>query len=270
MTKKLSKVQIRKLTHNIPPTRYPRRLEDWYCRKIKSFVRAWKKYAMLFLNERLKPYIKGGVVVLDDKNDDPDWLSKLIQQLAIMNFTINHSEPDVIIDEVTGKFVKSINHFSFINVKAQTAIVGLDPISNNKAIRDYVKGKIAENTQLIKSMRSEYVDRLQEDIYRSITKGGGVTDVTSAITKRTHMANDHASLIANDQTGSIVSQLDSYRSKNAGSERYVWRSMEDNRVRPKHQELDGRTFKYDDPSGGDDGQLPGEPIRCRCVADPIF
>ena len=46
--------------------------------------------------------------------------------------------------------------------------------------------------------------------------------------------------------------------------------MEDGRVRPKHQELDQKVFSYDDPDGGDNGQLPGEPINCRCVALPVI
>ncbi|MES5128901.1 hypothetical protein [Lactobacillus crispatus] len=45
--------------------------------------------------------------------------------------------------------------------------------------------------------------------------------------------------------------------------------MEDDRYRPKHQVI-GTRQTYDDPTGGDDGQMPGEPINCRCVADPIF
>lgn len=84
------------------------------------------------------------------------------------------------------------------------------------------------------------------------------------------MTANHAKLIANDQTGSIVSQLDSYRAKRAGARKYIWRSMEDNRVRPKHRELDGTEQVYGNPDGGDDGQMPGEPIRCRCVALPVF
>ncbi|WP_081495928.1 minor capsid protein [Lactobacillus pasteurii] len=103
-----------------------------------------------------------------------------------------------------------------------------------------------------------------------MTKGGGVTSVTKAIVDRTHMTANHAKLIANDQTGSIISQLDSYRAKRAGARKYIWRSMEDNRARPKHRELDGTEQVYGNPDGGDDGQMPGEPIRCRCVALPVF
>ena len=65
-------------------------------------------------------------------------------------------------------------------------------------------------------------------------------------------------------------ELNTYRNKQAGAGSYIWQTMEDDRVRPAHQDLDGKQFDYDDPNGGDDGQLPGQPINCRCVATPVF
>lgn len=207
---------------------------------------------------------------MDDATDDPSWADKVQHQLDLMAFSMETAHQDSKMTQIATRFVKALDSFSYNNVKMQTAIVGLDPISDNNLLRNFTKAKIAENVSLIKSMKSSYIQSLQKDIYRSITKGGGVQAITDAITQRTHMAYNHALLIANDQTGTIISQLDAYRAKSAGAEKYVWRSMEDARVRPKHRELDGRTFKYNDPAGGDDGQLPGEPIRCRCVATPVF
>jgi SPP1 gp7 family putative phage head morphogenesis protein len=41
----------------------------------------------------------------------------------------------------------------------------------------------------------------------------------------------------------------------------------DERVRDEHEGLDGEQFDYDDlPSEG----LPGEPIQCRCYAEPVL
>lgn len=118
-------------------------------------------------------------------------------------------------------------------------------------------------------MKQSYQDSLRQDIYNSITSGGGVTSISKALMKRTQMTYSHAQLIANDQTGSIVSQLNFYRASHTGATKYIWHSMEDRRVRPKHRALDGKTFDIDDPNGGDDGQKPGEPIRCRCYAEFI-
>lgn len=253
------------------PTRYPMKLEQQYARDLKKVVTDWDRGARSCAKFYLKQYVNGGTQLkLDDAAGDPNWIDKLNQQIELMGFSMQQASKRHDVNSIATKFVRALNSFSYQNVKAQAAIVGLDPISDNNVLRNYVKGKIQENVSLINSMYSTYWHSLEKDIYRSITSGGGITSITDAITKRTGMGKKHADLIANDQTGTIISQLNAYRAKAAGAEKYLWRSMEDRRVRPKHRELDGKTFKYSDPNGGDDGQLPGEPIRCRCLAEPIF
>lgn len=253
------------------PTRYPMKLEQQYARDLKKVVTDWDRGARSCAKFYLKQYVNGGTQLkLDDATGDPNWIDKLNQQIELMGFSMQQASKRHDVNSIATKFVRSLNAFSYNNVKAQAAIVGLDPISDNNVLRNYVKGKIQENVSLINSMYSSYWHSLEKDIYRSITSGGGITSLTDAIIKRTGMARRHADLIANDQTGTIISQFNAYRAKSAGAEKYLWRSMEDRRVRPKHRELDGKTFKYGDPHGGDDGELPGEPIRCRCIAEPIF
>ena len=253
-------------------TRYPWNLERQYVKDINGLVTDWNHGATLFLKVYLKRFVNGGTgLKLDDATNDLNWSDNIQRQISLLGFSIQQAgQNDKRITNIATKFVRSLNSFSYMNVKEQTAIVGLDPISDNTVFRNWVKTHIGYNVSLITTMRENYTNSLKNDIYRSITKGGGTRDIANAIVKRTHMAREHAQLIATDQTGKIISQFDAYRAKSAGAEKYVWRSMEDSRVRPKHRELDGRTFKYNDPHGGDDGQLPGEPIRCRCVADPVF
>ena len=50
-----------------------------------------------------------------------------------------------------------------------------------------------------------------------------------------------------------------------GITHYTWRTSQDERVRHEHVLRDGRRFAWDNPP--DDGH-PGQPIRCRCVAEP--
>jgi len=38
-------------------------------------------------------------------------------------------------------------------------------------------------------------------------------------------------------------------------------------VRPRHQELDGKEFDYDNPPA--EG-LPGQPVGCRCFAESVI
>lgn len=227
---------------------------------------------MYYVDLYVKPYVKGGKSLLSDASEtnDTTWIERLKQQLDLMSFSIETAQTTADITRIATKFVRAINTFNYHNVKMQTAIVGIDPISEDVAIRAYVKGKIAENVSLIKTMQSNYLNSLQDAIYRSITKGSGITQITEEITKRTGMSARHAKMIATDQTGSIIGQLQAYRSQKAGAKYYIWQSMEDNRVRPRHQTLDETKQRYGDPNGGDDGQLPGEPISCRCLQVPVF
>ena len=257
----------------VPKTRYPMNLEKSYLAAIKRLVLSWKKTAQWYANYYLKSYMLGGALSVDandeDKND-PHKIERLATIIALMILAIKNSKSERELESIATQFVLSINSFSYSNTSAQAKAITSQTIANNPTIQALLKAKIKENTSYITSLRDSYISQLRNDIYRTISNGGGATDLTKVIMKRTGMAYNHARLIANDQTGSILAQLNKYRATHAGFEKYMWQSMEDGRVRPKNQELDQKVFRYDDPDGGDDGQLPGEPINCRCVAMPVI
>jgi SPP1 gp7 family putative phage head morphogenesis protein len=61
------------------------------------------------------------------------------------------------------------------------------------------------------------------------------------------------------------------RQRELGVERFVWRTMGDERVRDEHDELKGETFSYDDPPEIDgEPTLPGDDVQCRCYAEPVL
>ncbi|MDH5106303.1 phage minor head protein [Lentilactobacillus diolivorans] len=266
MAGKLTKEQVKQLTHNIPKTRYSWTLETYYARRLRQLISNWKQIASDHINRMINPLVTGGSLMLADDDHADD----VAAAIAIMLVAINGSESDIYLASLATSFVNSVNTFSYHNVQAQANHVGLKAIESNSTIDDYTKMKIKENVALIKSMKQGFVDRIEKTIYESINSGGGVGQIAKFLTKTTQMANNHAALIANDQTGSILGQLDTYRQQKAGAYGYIWQSMEDARVRPTHQALDQTFQKYNDPDGGDDGQMPGEPIRCRCVALPTF
>jgi len=47
----------------------------------------------------------------------------------------------------------------------------------------------------------------------------------------------------------------------------VWRGILDARERPEHVAREGKEFSWKNPP--DDGH-PGEPINCRCTAEPVL
>lgn len=256
---------------------YPLRIERSYYRSLTKLVRSWQRLAQQTA-DAIKPYMTGGTTVLQDADNsgNPNWIKYVQQVLDLFAVDVKNAYTDTELNSIATRFVYSVDSFSSSKIisrsgaiKMQEGVIALNPLKNNSKLREYTQSKILENVNLIKAMRQRYIDQLNGDVYRLINSGSGVTDLAHAITNRTGMTLRHADLIATDQTGKILAQIDSYRNQANGSTRYIWRSMEDSRVRPKHRELDGKEFRYDDPTGGDGGLLPGEPIRCRCYADPI-
>lgn len=277
--KKLSEAEVKKLTKNVPATRYPRKIENNYATIINRYVYSWERTAKEFVNTHLRPYVIGGVSTLndDDKHEDKGkkhygqaWNELIAAYLSQLNIDIQKQfNPELTYSNVY-RFVAAVNQFELANVKVQVGAIGVNPIANNADIQAMLNMKIKQNVALIKSLNGKYAMDLENDIYRILEEGGGVSALTEAIVKRTGMAIKHARLIATDQTGKILGQLNAYRSTKAGAKYYIWQSMEDNRVRPAHQELDQTMQKYNDAGSGDGGLMPGEPINCRCVAIPVF
>ncbi|ORN23816.1 hypothetical protein [Lentilactobacillus parabuchneri] len=225
MVKKLTPDEIKKITHGIPRTRYPWALETYYSRRIRTLVSGWHSIAKDFITRLINPQVKGGSQILTDDNDDHS--DDIAAAIAILIAAINNSDSDAFLSSMVMSYVHSVDTFSYKNIQAQTSHVGLTAIEHNSTIDDYTKMKIKENVSLIKSMRSDFTERLEKTIYQSINDGGGVGSIAKALTKTTQMANNHAALIANDQTGKILGQLDAYRSQRAGAGQYIWQSMED-------------------------------------------
>lgn len=257
---------------------YPLKIERSYYRGLAKLIREWQKIALRAVDVHLRHYLINGTKMLADADNSrqPEWTNYVQQALNLISINVGNTVTDQILHDMTMRFVYAVSQFSAnktrthqVAIQTKIGPYALNPLRDNAKLREYTWGKILENTQLIKTMQGRYIDQLKGDIYRNINAGGGLTDITHAISQRTGMTLRHANLIATDQTGKILAQIDAYRNKQAGSTRYIWRSMEDKRVRPKHRELDGKEFKYDDPNGGDNGQLPGEPIRCRCYQEAV-
>lgn len=60
--------------------------------------------------------------------------------------------------------------------------------------------------------------------------------------------------------------INEQRQRDLGVRQYVWRSREDEKVRPVHAAYDGQVFNWNAPPI--DGH-PGQAYNCRCVAEPV-
>lgn len=145
--------------------------------------------------------------------------------------------------------------------------LGVDVITGDQQLQAALRVWEAENLALIRSVPQEAVSRIQGKITQAVRAGKSLKDVTAEVKAELGVAERRAELIARDQIGKLNGQLSQQRNQEMGVEEYTWRGVLDARERPEHVAREGKVFRYDKPPS--DGN-PGEPIRCRCTAEPVL
>lgn len=125
----------------------------------------------------------------------------------------------------------------------------------------------AQTVDLITSKAEELHDSIRLEVLESYQAGERWEDLSDRLQERLGVAESSADLIAVDQIGKLNSAVGAERSQGVGITHFTWRTVGDERVRPEHEALDGQVFSYAEPP--EEG-LPGEPVRCRCYADPVL
>lgn len=136
-----------------------------------------------------------------------------------------------------------------------------------------VAAATARNVSLIKSIPQNYLDQVEKVTVAGFTAGQRHEEIASAIEERFGVAESSARLVARDQTLTFYGEVNAARQQALGVERYVWRSVGDERVRNSHDEFDGNTYSWDDPPGDgspQEGTHPATGVNCRCQADPVL
>lgn len=148
------------------------------------------------------------------------------------------------------------------------AALGVDVFAGDGNLAAAREVFVAENAQLIKSLPAKTIEEIEGIVLRGASSGTLHKDVAKEIAARFNVQKSRAKLIARDQIGKYYAKVNSTRHRAMGIEEFIWRTVGDERVRDEHQSINGRKFRYPDGAPGEG--LPGEPILCRCFADPVF
>lgn len=148
----------------------------------------------------------------------------------------------------------------------------------------------AESVELIGVLRSGLKEGLSDAIVRAQQFGGTPEETAERLLKiwekngvpsqipidrikkngeRVLVSTEkHARLIAHDQVNKLNGRLNQTRQEAAGITEFTWRTQGDDRVREEHEAINGQQFSWAEgaPSIG----LPGEPVNCRCHAEPVI
>lgn len=178
--------------------------------------------------------------------------------------------------------------------KIQTAMLGVEAIGENETwAGDTLRSWIDGNVNLISKLSEEAVTNVEGVVTRGLQGGARVEDMASDIVGDFGVgpkAERKARFIARDQIAKLNGQITRARQTELGVRRYIWRTSEDERVRPSHAVLEGLTctwsdstiiIRYDEDGAADrikrsslvppgfEGS-PGEDYQCRCYAEPVL
>jgi phage-related protein (TIGR01555 family) len=136
-------------------------------------------------------------------------------------------------------------------------------VAGDRARREWARA----NTELIRDIPAKHEQDLVLALTEAVEQGKGADRLREIITERDGITERRTQTIAEDQTQKGVGQLQQERLGGAGVGQYTWRTMMDDRVRDEHAAREGQVFAWDQPP--EDGH-PGEPVNCRCVAEPVL
>lgn len=252
--------------------RYPMALEREYSKQIVGEV----KEMFDIIESRIPAMVRliKQHNLRGDADDDNDALDDFMEKLAAVLLLADKSKRYV---TAMYKKVKIHNEKEFRAVTKSVfgrplAFKDVNTAVKQQRILEQLESMwIRENLDLISSIEAETLRKLRWELSQRIVAAAGDESLKTALNEyienQARIESNRAVLIASDQVGKLNGRLMRYEQQRAGITHYRWETMQDSRVRPTHRERQGEIFSWDEPPS--DGH-PGEAVRCRCVADPVF
>ncbi len=172
------------------------------------------------------------------------------------------------IEPLARKFAQRTSTYQRTQLNKQTkAALGADVFIADRRLFSLTEAFVDSNVGLIKKLSDDVAGRVETLVLRSVQDAKPWDEVSKELQAQFDFSESRANLIARDQIGKFYGQTNAARQRELGVSHFIWRTSGDERVRDEHEALDGQEFSYDDPPS--EG-LPGEPIQCRCSAEPVF
>ncbi|WP_454691139.1 phage minor head protein [Achromobacter aloeverae] len=241
--------------------RYPAGQEADYQRRLASIAQA----AIGAVEKHVLPALAG--LRQDDIQNTPEsegWFESLRRAFvsALAEAAVNNTQANELVALVASR-VERYNAQQYHGLLRQA--YGVDITKAEPKLPQLMRMWEAENVGLIKSIPQQYLDTLHGRVVAAVRKGTSLRDMTRQVRDTYNLPRNRAELIARDQIGKLNGDLTEYRQTNIGVKSYLWRGVMDVREREEHVEREGEEFQWDTPPP--DGH-PGQPIRCRCWAEP--
>ena len=167
-------------------------------------------------------------------------------------------------NETKREFYGAVENVVGISTKELIATEGLKFTTN---------ALILETSQWIKKLRDETIEMYTANSLRIMAQGGDLDQVINELVDMGGKRVDHARFTAVNQIQNFNAVSQKIRAENLGITEAIWRTSQDERVRPCHQVRDGKRFNLKEglyASCDQQAIIPGVDYQCRCIAEYII
>ena len=178
-------------------------------------------------------------------------------------------------DTMAGWFAKQTNGYTSRAVTAALKDAGFTvKLKNTRRVNDIVQANIASNVQLIKSIPSTYLSKVETIVNQGVVAGRDLGSIVEGIEALHSVTRDRAKMIARDQVNKATQAMTKARYEDLGITKAIWQHNAGGKTfRESHVKMDGKVFDLEkgmyDPSVEDFIQ-PGFLIACRCSYRPYL
>lgn len=142
-------------------------------------------------------------------------------------------------------------------------------------IGDTLRQRLDDQVELILSIPIEAGQRVHRLTLQALEDSTRAKAIAQQIRASTEVAESRALLIARTEVARTASVLTQARCEYVGSTGYIWRTSEDEDVRPGHKAMANKVCEWANPPEVDEGGRrmrfhAGQIWNCRCWPEPIL
>lgn len=146
-------------------------------------------------------------------------------------------------------------------------------LTATEGLKGSIDALTLETSQWVKKLRDDTLEMYTSNSLRAMTQGLSLPDILKQFDGLTEKRKNHAKFTARNQIANFNSISTKLRAQNLGVTQGIWRTSKDEKVRPSHDDRDGKTFDLDKGLySAIDGLwlLPGTDYQCRCTYELIL
>jgi SPP1 gp7 family putative phage head morphogenesis protein len=206
---------------------------------------------------------------------DEDVLVRLKRLLKDFNLKIDNQFNMNRLVEFATRSVNAVYMYNEVNWAGRLKGFGieLNKDYSYRFLKKFLELSIESNVSIIKNLKVDVANKLEETIYRNFEAGKTFTELSKELVERFGIDKRRAIKIARNEIKNTYTQLNKKRMVEYGVDKATWDTSGDERVRSSHKKFEGKEYIVGKGLWNEDIKKyvePGDEINCRCIAIPII